>query len=50
MADISNYDKIYGPSIASLKGNQTSSKPSQVIKDDIQISSDIYENNSNIGL
>ena len=36
--------------MASLKVNSTKSKPSLAIKDDIQIPSKIYKNNSNIKL
>ena len=39
-----------GTSMASLKVNSTKSKPSLAIKDDIQIPSKIYKNNSNIKL
>ena len=50
VSDIRNYGKIYGPSIPSIKGKITRSKPSTVINDNIQIPSEIYNNNSNIEL
>ena len=37
VADLTNYEKIYGTSMASLKGKSTRSKKRLVIKDDIQI-------------
>ena len=50
VSDIRNYGKIYGPSIPSIKVKITRSKPSTVINDNIQIPSEIYNNNSNIEL
>ena len=48
VSDISNAENIYGPYMESLKGKSTRSKPRPVIKDEIQILSEIYKNNSNI--
>ena len=50
VSDIWNSEKIYGPSIASLKGKLTRSKPRTVIKDDIWIPSEIYKKKSKIEL
>ena len=47
---ISNAGNIYNPSMASLKGKSTRSKSRLAIKNDIQIPSKIYKNNSNIEL
>ena len=41
VADISNADKIYGPSISSLKDKSTRINPRLVIKDCIKIPIDI---------
>ena len=48
MADISNAEKIYGPSMVSLKGKSTRIKTSPVMKYEIQIPRKIYKNNKNI--
>ena len=45
VADIRNTEKIYGPSNSSLNGKSTRRKPRPVIKDDIQITIQIYQNN-----
>ena len=50
VADIINAEKIYGPSMESIKGKSTRIKPRPIIKDDIKITSEIYESNSNIEL
>ena len=50
VANISNADKIYGPSMVSLKDNSTRKKPRPEIKDDITIPIKIYKNNSKIEL
>ena len=44
--DIRNSENMYGPSMEILKGNSTRIKPRLEIKDDIQIPSEIYKNNS----
>ena len=43
VAYIINSDKIYGPSMASLKVKSTRSKPRTAIKDDIQIPSETHK-------
>ena len=50
VAYIRNADKIYGPSVASLKSKSKRIKPGTVIKDDIHIPSGVYKNNSNFEL
>ena len=50
MVDIINYEKIYGPSIASLKGKPTRRKPRTLIRDEVKITSKIYKNNSKMEL
>ena len=50
VADISNAEKIYVPSVAIIKDNSTRRNPRPVIKDDIKIPICIYKNNSNIWL
>ena len=45
VADISNAEKIYGPSMVSLKGKSTRIKKSPVMKYEIQIPRKIYKNN-----
>ena len=48
--DVDNAEKIFGRSMASLKGKSTRSKPKPVIRDDIQIPEEIYNKNSNLDL
>ena len=43
VANISNAEIIYGPSMASLKVKSTRSKPRTAIKDDIQIPSETHK-------
>ena len=42
ITDVDNAEKIFGPSMASLKGKSPRSKPKPVIRDDIQIPEEIY--------
>ena len=42
--------KIYGPSMTSLKGKSTKSKARPLINEYIQISSEVYKNNSHVEL
>ena len=50
MVDIRNDENIYGPLMSIIKSKSTRIIPRPVIKDDIQIPSEIYKNNSNIEL
>ena len=45
VADLSNAENVYGPSMEIIKGKLTRSKPRPVIKVDIQIPREKYKNN-----